>query len=628
LDGDSNWALSSLEVRGVSFPSGGRFPSFMVFDRDGQERTLTASDFPTAHLSKSSDRLEVNYRSAAFSATVTYAIVKGQFLISVQPTEEKTLKIRAVSDGGMLVAVSASTPGAEKTGFLMRPYQGGELIRFSPHHVTLSDSQDQSWEYDAGFCGIGYNGEGLLVRTPEFGARWTVGTGPVHGAYALSCGLAADFRPRREQPGLYKFWNLPLCEPKVDIQIVPVGDVNGDGVVNWVDLGVSYRQHFIHRNAHLDPAIPISVVGKIDLSALPFKNPETYDQLIKEVQAINFAPQIWWLAGAHSPPGHRFEVPPYGPPDSSHDGPGGFDYFRFKEEAAKAGARIGLHEMFQDTSTFNADFGRVPLRTTEIGEHMGTWETKIPSGDFWAYSKALRPMLSSGQFFHDLREHFKQWDVQPGDTWHWDVFASVGGREDFSPSHPVTNGQDYRDRIEILKKIQGMGIFLTSEGMQEGMAEYCNYSWQSRINPNFQSKFPGGRAIPLTPVLFQGTTYYAASYQCPAWGLLMGGNAPYEDTTLNRDTILQWYFGQDLYWSKICDRTVKDMTETANGWRVNYDQGGYLMVDLKSRTFYLHVGGKVYTPQKSPPSPNGFVAELGADGKYRLAAADLSPDPK
>lgn len=600
LDRSHNWALTSVWVRDTEFPSGGKFPCFVLFDQDGKVKEYPAQDSrwkAKGVRRKIKNWMVVSYKHAGFSAVVTYKVEKKIITVSVQPTNETGgLKIRALTDGGSLVTVPSNVPGAESTAFLLRPHFSGEVIRFPANHESKTATEAQSWDHQATFFGVGYNGRGLIVRLPQYGAVWTAGAGDVNGVYSLFGGLSADFRPRRDNPGPYTFWNLPLVEPRVDIWLAPVDDTNGDGVFNWVDIGVAYRKRFIGRNRHLDKSELESVGGKIDTwGAVP-----TYSELIKQIRTIDFDPQRWWLVGAHVPVGNDFTVPPYSDyPDPSHNGPAGYDYFAFKRDAAKAGAKIGLHEIFQDICPLNKnEWGKVPLRKQEYGADMGTWNGNTPSGVVWDVSKALNVTVKDGSFFRSLDRHFKNWDVRPGDSWHWDCFTAFGGRADFSPEHPTTHGKDIRDRIEILKYIEKKGIYMASEGLQEGLAQYCDFAWSAKTEPGWSSSFAAGEVVPLVPVLFQGMTYYYVSWH-PAWNLLMGGKMGYEATSLDRESIRKGYVSSNAYWKKIANRTVENMIKTDEGWRVEYTDGGSLTVDLANMTpamtFVLEIEGKKYT---------------------------------
>jgi hypothetical protein len=620
LDAGRNYALASVKVGASTFPSGGECPTFVLFDRSGTEHVMAPTDARwRVEGHRTANGARVTYSHAGLTAVVEYISADGILLVRVTPESEGDLKFRALSDGGAIASVPSNVSGATESGFILRPYLSGELLRFPGGREEQTRSDPQSWDYKASFVAFGCNNRGLIVRCPQYGAVWSAGTRDVGGTYSLVGGLTADFRPRRDNPGPYPFWDLPLVEPKLEIQLVPVGDVNGDGVFNWVDIGVAYRDRFIRRDPHLDPAELHSVSGKIDV-ALPYEGCLNYGQLIEQIRTIDFAPQRWWLVGAHTPPGHEFACPPHAPrPDPSHNGPGDYGYFAFRRDAAAAGARIGIHELFQDTSELNPEeFDRVPVRIQEYGDPMGTWKGESNGREVWDLSKALHAMVADGSWLRDLDEHFRQWDVGPGDSWHWDCFTAFGGRPDFSADHPTTHGADIRLRIEILKQIAERGIYLTSEGLQEGLHEVCGFAWSAKTEPGWQSSFAGGEPVPLVPVLFQGKTYYSVSWH-PAWNLLYGGKCQFEGTALGREGLVGQYFGHIGYWSKVADRTVANMTRTRDGWIVEYTEGGRLTVDLAemtpAMTFSLEVDGETFDPDH-PPTSSWGVSARRVDGKY------------
>jgi hypothetical protein len=613
LDKGHNFALSSILVDGIEFGSGGQFPCFVLFDQKGREEPYPAGDARWQVTVEAATATEVKllYACSGLRVEVRYALAGGEIAISAIPKTEGTLKVRALGDGGSLVIIPSNVPGAKQSGFVLRPFGCGELIQFPANGEYKKATHPQDWEYDASFMGFGCNGRGLIVRCPQFGAVWTAGTEKLGGVYCLTGGLVADYRPRRDNPGPYPFWNLPLVEPRIDIRLVPVGDANGDGVFSWVDLGIAYRERFIRRNSLLDRSELGSMSGKIDMwGAHP-----NYTELIEQIRAVDWAPQRWWLVGPTVPVGNEFTYPCYSDaPHPSHNGPGGYDYFRFKRDCAAIGVKIGLHEMFQDVCAENArEWGKVPIRTQEYGEQVRTWSGKTPKGVCWDYSKALAPMLGDGSFLRALDQHLRDWDVRPGDTWHWDCFTAFGGRSDFTPNHPTTHGADLRNRIAILQYLQKKGIHFGSEGLQEGLAEYCGFAWTAQTRPGEPSPLAAGRPVPLVPVLFQGRTYYYVTWY-PAWNLLMGGKAGYEADALKPDEVKNAYFGSAVFWAKIADRTVKNMVETASGWRVEYAEGGSLAVDLAkmgpAMTFVLELDGQRYTPETPPTSPWGVGARL------------------
>ena len=304
LDASRNHALRSIVVEGTEFPSGGKFPCFVLFDRQGQESEYPAADarWQVTVESVGATEARLLYACSGLRIEVSYAVGKQGITISAAPKAEAGLKVRAITDQGSLVSIPSDVTGARRSGFILRPHASGELIRFPADRQCKKTAQAQSWEYDASFFALGYNGHGLIVRCPQYGALWTAATGDLNGVYSLMGGLTADYRPRRESPGPYKFWNLPLVEPRLDIVLVPVGDANGDGVFNWVDVGVAYRQKFIRRNERLDRSELGSMSGKLDMWG-PHPN---YSELIEQNPLGRLGPAALVAGGAAGAGGQRF----------------------------------------------------------------------------------------------------------------------------------------------------------------------------------------------------------------------------------------------------------------------------------------------------------------------------------
>ena len=434
------------------------------------------------------------------------------------------------------------------------------------------------------------------------------GQAKVRGNFSLFGELAEAFRPSTQ------YFSMPRPEEYIDIQFVPVGDTNNDGVFNWVDIGVAYRQQFIKPNKNLDKEFRDSIYGKIAFG-LPYQNLQNYSQLIEQIRSIDFAPQTWWLIGAHSSVDREFCDPMYTEaPDPSHNGPNDYGYFAFKRDAAKIGIRIGLHEMFQDISYNDPMFGITPLKQDIFGGPKATWGATDNGTAYWTmYPKALNVMLKDGSLFKELDQHLRNWDVRSGDTWHWDVLSAICGQQDYSPEHPATNGTDYRDSIEVARYIKSKGINFTSEGLQEGMSEYVDLGWRSEIDFFMPSNFENAESVPLTPVLFQGMAYYSGG---PS--LIFGGKCGNEVIgPFDKDVMIRNCFSWEVFWRLIADRTVKNMIKTDTGYKAEYDQGGILIDDFKNKTFILEIDGKKYTPDNPPATAWGVTAKL-VNGKYEL----------
>ncbi|MHB9035595.1 MAG: hypothetical protein ACYC64_02935 [Armatimonadota bacterium] len=607
LDKQCNYALAGVWVDGVMFESGGRFPAVGIFDAKCNRSQMFPDD-PRwkVRARKVSDGVKVVYKRDGFEMVVGYRICPDKIEITVTPTKEEKYKALLLTGGGSLVCVPSDRDNAVESSFVLSPSGGGAMVRFNENDRPAVSEFGQSWVYPASFVSLAYNDVGLIVRCPQYGGAWSYGTAKINGMASLLTDAAVAFRP-----GSHSF-KMSRPEDHVTLQLVPVTDTNKDGVFNWVDIGVAYRRRFIKTNAAKDFKLRDSVAGKIDIDS-QFQGARDYGELIKQIRSIDFAPQTIWLVGAHTPAIGNYVDPPWSEyPDPSHNGLGGYDYFAFKRDAAMAGARVGIHEMFQYSSKRVPDWGKAPLQVDEFGGPKKEWGGIYKGEEWMACTKAMNAGLSDGSLLKGLDDHLDKWKVGSGDTWHWDCLTAMGGQRDYSPLHPSTNGTDIRDRIAVLKHFKSRGIHMTSEGLQEGMHEYCDFAWSAQINAGKPwGGFENSESVPLTPVLFQGKTYYCVTWH-PAWNLLYGGKACYESVSLDRDALIANWFSGSVCYGLIADRTVKNMIRTDTGWRVNYFEGGSLTVDLANMTpamtFVLEIDGRKYTPENPPPSPWGISA--------------------
>ncbi len=571
---DIHYALESVIINGVQFKSSLDFPSFVVRSSSGGY-TLKPYD--------SNWQVAADVNDVASTAVVTYSrpeievVVKYQFtdygvLISAEPVRETSYKLIGLNSGNAMMTVGSSQTGSADA-FVLSPFGGGEIINFDPAGSSRNASHLQNWTFQAGFTGIGYGGRGLIVRSPQQGAIWSYGRQYIRDDYSLVCGFETFYRPQASA------YSMPIADNKIEIQLAVVEDENTDGQFDWVDLGFLYSELFIKKNENLDKGFLNSVAGKIDVSAPPL-NVLNYSQLLPQIEAIDFAPQTWWLVGAHTSPEKSYCDPPYSvSPDASHRG----DYFAFKAACASAGARIGLHEMAQDITPQMPDWP-VPVMLRSDGQpYVSGWS---------AYFKSI----DDKGFFYFLNKHFKNWQVEEGDSWHWDVLTAEAPRENYDPEHVATYGSNFRDRVKLLKYVKDHGIHITSEGLQEQMAQYCDFAWHAVIAGNEmvggttggQGEFESTMHVPLLPVLFLGKSYYAMAWPV-AKNMLYGGRYVYEGTSINAAELQAGMMPQVNAWSSIANRRVTDIDYEGGVWTVKYSPEATLTANLSNNTWTLDI---------------------------------------
>ena len=97
------------------------------------------------------------------------------------------------------------------------------------------------------------------------------------------------------------------------------------------------------------------------------------------------------------------------------------------------------------------------------------------------------------------------------------------------------------------------------------------------------------------------------------------------------DELVGGYFGSNVYWQLIADRTVNNIIRSDKGWRTEYTQGGSLTVTPAEigpeMQFVLEIDGNTYTADNPPPSTWGVTAKK-ANGKYELTYPKGKPGAK
>lgn len=560
LSAARNYALAQVATHGSVWNSGGLFPTFTAYDAAGNGRIFRPDDSEwKTSISQNGDSTEILYARAGLKVAVTYQVAGDAATIRVRPIEESLYRLCTLQDGGTFL--TSSRPES----FLLVPYLGGELITLSNVTHEQAALRMQDWQYSSTFVSVGDQNTGLILRAPGFGAQWTYGTRTIGDQLALSCGLTSYFRP-----GARTAAKAPLVEPEIALQLRAVSDVNHDGSFDWVDLGVAYRQAYIRPNATRDPLLAQGFVGKIDVS-LPVTPTLDYATLLNRIQQLQAYPQTWWIVGAHTSKDKSYCDPPYAAgADPNWRG----DYMAFRSAAAKFNARIGLHEMPHQIREDMPDWP-VPVRLRSDGK---------PVYREWASFERSLGDPTLGAF---LDRHFASWKVGRGDTWHFDVVTAEPAAEDYNPANWATRSRDYHQRIAMLKHVQNLGIHITSEGLQEGMHEYCDFSWHAITAGGDEGEWTGAQSVPLTPVLYLGQAYYAMAHSIPRT-LLYGARYVYEGADLPVDELIRSYKNQIQPWTQIAHRVVTDVDKTPTGWIMRYDPPATLTVDLVHQTFDLN----------------------------------------
>lgn len=601
---DKNYCFGFVEYKNTRFENIlGTFPSFQTINRDNKVRRIPCGDrIWKVKASKQRGKIRIRYESGELVVDVIYRICSDRLIVTMQVVEEKGMRIISIDDDKQMIALVNTQQKKNDKDMLVAPHGHGELFLFSDNLTDnfISNQRVFSWDgFSFNFVGMIRKKTGLIFRPNEFSTVFSYGEKNIEGKQVLCFGGAHYFRPR-----FCCDFTIPLCHKSLSFDLTFVKDENRDGIINWVDLGIKYRNTYIEKNRNPDRIIREGITGKIGMHVSQY---DSYDGVIKDIETkCFFAPSTWWLVGVHVPKDYDYNWS-HGPE------PSWGDYFHFKEEAKKYGAKIGVHMNLDDVYKTDDDWDEQSVRRDS--------QQRLRKGAIWggrqSYLRDIAYGEQSGRLYEFINREFKNWQVGHGDTWHWDVLTAVGGRECYSLSHPATRDTDFQARYRILKYTKGRKkIHITSEGTSEKLMEYCDFAWWS--NPVHRSEFPNIKFVPLMPVILLGKCYYSSPYGDESYGLnLLSGSKVTHGLKLKKQKIMDIYFKQNLIWSQIADLEVTNLPEEGdNKWAVEYSDGSILKVNLETDEYsYLRDG--ILHKGYSPINVWGYVG-IWIEGKFDI----------
>jgi len=558
LDEKRNFALTGITLNGVQYISGGIFPQFTCINVTGGIFTASCTDSRWKVLQTQNG---ISYAANGLEILINYSFENGETLkITTQVLSEGTWRLISVGDNGGLISLPQ-----EKDVAFVSCADGGRLY----HKPTSWRSMRFGSPLQANFIALLNKGSGLILH-PEHNA-YTIGFGGRNNKFSMGC--EQFFRP-----SLTTQFAMPLCHKSLSIELIALPDMNSDGETNWVDAGVLYRDRYIKQNMHLDPALREGVCGKLPWSSAT----RLREKLLQLRQQVKGFPVSMWI------------LAPVGPSsDFLPSEPLRKEWSVLKKEMDKIDIRLSPHDNLDDMAPEVAAADPSRIR----------WNDKFRLMP--AYKECFRRSLNDDSYIKTaIDARLKLWSAQSGDTWHIDVF-SHSPFEDYCPEQASTFETDFCDRYKWLSYIHDKRkIHVTSEFLGEGYHEVCDYGWWSLM---WKDCAPDEQRIPLLPVLFLGRTYYGTyiptaktwvNHDIPCGHPNVGESLVWgvKVHTQSFEEFAPLFEQQNRYWSKIADKTVKNIVLRDGWWTVYYTDGAILRVqedggrweEMRKGHFVLH----------------------------------------
>jgi hypothetical protein len=613
LNKETNYSLESIIYRKTEFNCGetGKFPVFKLI---AGKRIVTVSpdnpDLISRLSSRGKNKVSVIYDYSGSKIKVSYKLSPQSIKMEFKILQEKDYKFLSIGSKEGLILVARDSLKDIRDAKIIVPARQGLQISFAdkkgiyfsskgnPFGLWNSIDSFGGWVMNANFVSMIKDNTGIIIRPNEHSCRFMYGIKKIAQKEQLFLDIPYYFRPVKTGTD-----EMALLHRSLKTEITFCADENEDNEVDWVDIGICYRDRYIKPCRNVDGYVKEALIGKLHVGL-------GYHKQLQGIKKMNFAPQIWWLTGSHVEGGGCYDQNWWVFEPAAGYG----DYFKFKEEALKYNARIGVHQNLDDVYQ-DKGWNQEEVRKTPNG---GLWKGGIWGGR-QAYLRDINRVEKNKKIYKRINDWFSTWDVKKGDTWHYDVFAAIELTENYDLNHPATKETDFYSRYKILKYIaRKKGVKITSEMVTEGLHEYLSFGLHNPCYYHY-SKVPAStweivEEIPLYPVLFLGRAYIGdlgrpkekdtLSY---ARAILLGVKKVKWFGVISPEDAQDVYFKQNLFWSQICDLSVADIDREGDKYSIVYSDNSKLMVDFNKDDFVYKKGGITYEGF-SPFNSRGYMA--------------------
>jgi hypothetical protein len=585
LSPEHGYALSGIVYKQRHLSSSGVFPTFEVLDREGKRAALPCTDpgWTVGTRVDGPNSVTVRYNRPEMTLEVSYEATPERLQIATEIIAERDLRLIAVSDGGGLLALPVDSPKATAGRLVVPAWQGQEIAFADTAKPVVWTHEPDGRSWPCNFVGLTYDGIGLILHPQHHAVTFSYGEGVIGGESAhggenaLIAGCTQFFRPMKTR----EYRTLPAATRR-SIEITFAADANHDGQVDWVDIGLAYRQRYIRPGAGMNGDLYDGVVGA------------TAETAPAAFRAVDFAPQTWWLSGGLT--GGLADLQPLRP------------YLDLK----LAGPRMGLAVGPQD------DLGTIPADASLTSDDACIGPDGKPvTTATGAMLRAFPRAVASGHIWTMIDDRLRCFGAHKGDPWSIDGLAGAL-REDYRPEAPATFEEDFQARRKVLAYLQAKGLSIACDGLLEGLQEFCDYSRHTPYqDPSALKDQPQVHCVPLLATMFLGNialgcpSHIAAGDKDAATdagqALLNGMRLHTEGEKLPLADAADCYFREDLLWRLVSGLEIVNARESHGIWTVTYSDESSLTVDTLTNDYRLRRGDAMYSAGLSPTSPWGFV---------------------
>lgn len=612
------FGLQDITVGGRHYEAGGDFPTFVVLDRSGRQRTLRSADAQWRVEVQSQGRwTAVTYSAHGLEVQVKYFADVDRLNVIATVLGEGDWRL--VSIGGTILtrAVLASS----SDDYLI---DGAGRLVFPDISKTTERKWDAQFDFisagdgvmGAAFIGWRERDRIVYVKPLTFShwLAWSVVPRGDSTEFAIKAGLY--FRPPET-----KLFATKLCHDALAIRIETAGDVNGDRHVDWVDAGLAYRERYIKPIQKTDFHHRLRDAFRVYYDVHSYPN---YNEAFSRLLNIDFADGIWWSKGMMEPASwedfesHKFTVKP-----NPKLGPLASWKHKMNEAHQWVGPYYGHDYIVLDARDWPDTF----IKRDPLNKPFAYYKAH---GTQKYYKDNVRS-VATGEAFQHYEQILKTCLLQRGDPIMLDTFIA-GARPSYNPDYPATAELEGQAKHRIAAFLRNeKGLILAAEGIMEGGQDVTDYAAVTMraveaAKERIWEKRNGMLRVPMLPTVFLGASYYGAGWYelrnpNPNWAIGLVYGVGYWDW-LPQGPAYAWmrfaryYFNQSLVWSQVADAKVRDVEIAGSKYAITYDNGISLKANVAANKWVLEKDSVRYDGF-TPFNNRGYMAVL-AQGDFEI----------
>jgi hypothetical protein len=485
------------------------------------------------------------------------------------------------------------------------------------------------------------NGSELTV-TGEPGHR-RAAFGTVH-AHRVNSSLCWDLNLGQGKPrncGNSRTPNL-LVEQKPTCRLDFIGDLDGDGTLDWLDGAKLVRSRMPEIPTHYYDDKLIYEIG-LDRPSWPASKVTTFNDAIKPIE--NFAaltdnmPQVVQLWGWQ----YRGTDTGYPAVEEVNARVGTYgDLIRLMAEARQNNCTITLSDNYDDAYKSSPAWDPAIIARRPDGE---LWESRNWSGEnsyIIGMAKYMRGSGGPSQGPGIERTAYTCKKYQLRDTIYVDVLTYYSIRNDWDHQYPASGYKNLVEgRYRVIDEFKAFGVDVMSEALRYafiGKISHFGYAQQPRVNPFTGEQPPdpfGGENVPMLATIYRKSAIWGRSGKSK--GLLDtllnmfffngGQNSWQMSSAFSSDSqeMTDWVYIYMLPWMKVRGLDIETFRREGERTVIGLEGGGSIDLDWQKQTYSVGVGGVEIARDSSTFCP----VDDCRIAFYSLQATELSaPLPK